>query len=231
MSAALLRSAAVDSTRSPDKLHDAGCRDWLRQLKLQPFFRGYNRRSGSRHVKEPAKIAMYRSRRMAGLHTLLHLIPLGGAMTLLTLQWIRLYAGGTPDPTILQFVAKFHELLMQVSIVEILFCIVRTEAVRGFVPLGALSGMIQATHLSYLWSFGFISLFTSNALRGWRKPFLGIAIPLLLALTAVVGPSGAVLMIPRPASPRMRPPIKLYANQSVEALFPSRIGREQGLVL
>lgn len=168
---------------------------------------------------------------MAGLHTLLHLIPLGGAMTLLIFQWTNFFTGTTPDPTILQFVAKFHELLMQISIVEILLCIVRTEAVRGFVPFGALSGMAQATHLSYLWSFGFISLFTSSTLRGWRKLFLGITIPLLLALTAVVGPSGAVLMIPRQGSPSVQPPVTLYANQSVERLFPSRLGRDQGLSL
>jgi hypothetical protein len=229
--AALLGSAVGESTKPSGKQRGAGSRDWLRQLRVQPLFRGFGRPSASRDLKEQRKIAMYHNRRIAALHTLLHLIPLGGAMTLLIFQWTRFFTGTTPDPTILQFVAKFHELLMQVSIVETLLCIVRTEAVRGFVPFGALSGMTQATHLSYLWSFGFVSLFTSTALRGWRKLFLAVAIPLLLALTAVVGPSSAVLMIPRPNSPLVRPPVTMYANQSIERFFPSRIGREQGLVL
>jgi hypothetical protein len=58
---------------------------------------------------------------------------------------------------------------MQMSIVEIMLCIVRTEAVHGFVPLGALSGVMQATHLTYLWSFDVISLFASPALQGGVK--------------------------------------------------------------
>lgn len=231
MSALLLNSAGGESTKAPGKQRGSRSCDWLRQLRLQPLLRGFVRLSASKDLREQRKVAMYRSRRMAAIHTLLHLIPLGGALTLLIFQWIRFFTGTTPDPTILQFVAKFHELLMQMSIVEILLCIVRTEAVRGFVPFGALSGMTQATHLSYLWSFGFGSLFTASTLRGWHKLLLAIAVPILLALTAVVDPSSAVLMIPRPNSPLVRSPVTMYSNQPIESLFPSRIAREQGLVV
>ena len=48
---------------------------------------------------------------------------------------------------------------MQFSIVEMTVCIIRTEALRNFVPLGALSGIAQATQLSYIWSLDFISIF------------------------------------------------------------------------
>lgn len=60
------------------------------------------------------KVAIYRNRRMAALHTFFHLIPLGGAIALLVLRWKQYWIGyEATDITRLQFVAKLHELLMQ----------------------------------------------------------------------------------------------------------------------
>lgn len=154
-------------------------------------------------------------------------------MALLYLQWSSFFLSFTSpaDSTILQFVAKFHELLMQVSIVEVTVCIIRTEALRNFVPLGALSGIAQATQLSYIWSLDFISLFRSPALYGWRRVLFAITIPTLLISTALVGPSSAVLMIPRSGSAHDAGAFTLYTNASYEQLFPSTIGRANGLQL
>lgn len=93
------------------------------------------------------------------------MVPLGAAIALLVLRWSNYWVGeNPPNATTLQFVAKFHELLMQVSIVEIMLFIVRSEATQEFVPLGALSGAVQATQLSYLWSLDFLSVFTSDTM-------------------------------------------------------------------
>jgi hypothetical protein len=122
-------------------------------------------------------------------------------------------------------VAKFHELLMQVSIVEIVLCIVRSEATRVFVPLGALSGAVQTTQLSYLWSLDFLSMFTSDAFRGriWPKSGMVITIPALFMLTALVGPSSAILMIPEPGCPKYMTliPVSMPSNESYYLTYPN----------
>ena len=172
------------------------------------------------------------SRPVAALHALFHLIPLSGAIVLLCLHWTDYWIGwDPPDSTTLQFVAKLHELLMQYSLVEVIIYIIREEAVRGVVPLGALSGAVQSTKLSYLWSMDFLSLWTSPALHGWRKAFLVLGIPLLMITTALVGPSSAVLMIPRPNCPKSDPAKRIFADAPIEALFPSHVGRPEGLTL
>lgn len=120
---------------------------------------------------------------------------------------------------------------MQYSIAEIIICIIRTQAIHGLVPFGALSGAAHSAQLSYIWSLDFLSLWVSPALRGWCKALFVLGIPLLFIITALVGPSSAVLMIPRPSRPYFAPAITLFGNVSKEALFPSRIGRAEGLTL
>ena len=120
---------------------------------------------------------------------------------------------------------------MQYSLVEVVIYIIREEAVRGVVPLGALSGAVQSTKLSYLWSMDFLSLWTSPDLHGWRKAFLVLGIPLLMITTALVGPSSAVLMIPRPNCPKSDPAKRIFADAPIEALFPSHVGHPEGLTL
>jgi hypothetical protein len=159
------------------------------------------------------------------------MIPLGGATTLLFLRWTHYWIGDNPpDATTLQFVAKFHELLMQASIVEIVLCIVRSEATRGFVPLGAFSGAMQATQLSYLWSQDFLSVFTSEAFRGriWSKAGMITAIPVLCMLTTLVGPSSAILMIPEPGCSKDMTPVPVFMAQN-DTLYPTYLDATNGL--
>ncbi|KAI8933242.1 hypothetical protein NX059_009873 [Plenodomus lindquistii] len=122
---------------------------------------------------------------------------------------------------------------MQASIVEVLLGVVRNELVGDFVPLGALSVAIHATQVSYLWSLDFFSIFRAHALPGWRRALMIIAIPALVGLTSLVGPSSAVLMIPRPGSARTvadQTGTRLL-NGSLETLYPSRVGENEGLSL
>lgn len=219
-----------DKTQATLKQRGSKFRDWLRQARLQLLLFDFLRFKPSKFRTERRKVAIYHSRRMAALHTFFHLIPLGGAIALLVLRWTQYWIGyEAPDSTVLQFVAKFHELLMQFSIVEVTLCVIRTEALRGVVPLGALSGAVQATQLSYLWSLDFISVITSSAIRGWRKLMFVIMIPALITLTALVGPSSAVLMIPRPGSSELIRAVTIYLNHSSESLYPSYLDKSHGL--
>ena len=232
MGTALLNHEERDGACAPPEQHVSKIRDWLRQLRLQFLFLRFDRAMVWKSQTESRKIAMYHSRNMSALHALLHLIPLGGAITLLVLNWTQYWVGWTFDlSTALQFVAKFHEILMQVSIVEIVLCIIRTQAVRGFVPLGALSGAVQATHISFLWSLDFLSIFTSSALQGWRKMFLCFAIPTLIVLTALIGPSSVILMIPRPGSQHIHKTMTRYAHGSFDSLYPNYFSSENKLNL
>jgi hypothetical protein len=176
-------------------------------------------------------IAIYRSRRLAAFHCLLHMIPLGGATTLLFLRWTLYWIGDNPpNATTLQFVVKFHELLMQASIVEVVLCIVRSEATRGFVPLGAFSGAMQAIQLLYLWSQDFLSVSTSDTFRGrvWSREVMITAMPVLCILTALVGPSSAILMIPEPGCSKHMNPMPVFMDPN-ESLHPTYLDATNGL--
>lgn len=59
---------------------------------------------------------------------------------------------------------------------------------NNFVPLGALSGSIQAEQLSYLWSADFWSTFRSKTGSFWQKVTITVIMPLWLLMTAFVGP-------------------------------------------
>ncbi|KAH7414108.1 hypothetical protein DE146DRAFT_639324 [Phaeosphaeria sp. MPI-PUGE-AT-0046c] len=171
----------------------ATCRNFIRHFCLQflPLLVGSLPRW--RIGKENRKVAMYQSRWVATINSLLHLLPLGGAIVLLTLQWTSYIVSlQNDDSTTLQFVAKLYELLMQTSIAEIVVCIIRTESVKGFVPLGMLFGIDRAMQFSYLWSPGFWSTLQASVLRGWRKILFLISIFVLILLTPLIGPSSAI---------------------------------------
>lgn len=124
---------------------------FLRQFRLGFHAIALGSCLNCRSHTEYRRVAMYHSRTVAATHGLFHLVPLGGAITLLVLQWTSYLAGFTDDDsTTLQFVANVHELFKQASVIEIIFCILRTEVIDGFVPLGLLSGVVQATQLSYI---------------------------------------------------------------------------------
>lgn len=205
-------------------------RNSLRLFRLQFFGLILSRFTAWRSSTEHRKVALYHSRQLAASHVLLHVLPLSGAVTLLTLQRTKYWIGTeTSMSTFLQFAAKLHELMMQASLVEVLLCIIRTAAIDGYVPLGTLSGATQPTQLSYLWSLDFVSTFASPAFRGWRKGAVVLAIPSLLLLTSFVGPSSAILMIPRPDTPQIVQEATLYSRYSMEDLSPSTMSRANGL--
>jgi hypothetical protein len=210
---------------TPSKRGHAKLRDLLRFFRLQFIETILNKVTVSswRAGTENRKYAMRRNRKIAASYSLLHLVPVAGAVTLLCLQWTSYWVSSSrDDAATLQFAAKFHELAMQSSIVEILLCLIRMELVENVVPFGALSGAIQATQLSYLWSLDYFSVWQFKSFRGRRKAIFVVALPMLIGLTALVGPSSAVLMIPRSGSPYTALDVTKYANISAETLFSSR---------
>jgi hypothetical protein len=173
---------------------------------------------------EPRKVAIHHNRAIAAAHGLLHVVPLSCAILLLVFHWTNYWVDAKDDySTELQFAAKFHELLMQASLADVLLGLIRAGLINGLVPFGTLSGAMQPTQLSYLWSLDFFSLFRSRAFQGWRKTLFVVAMPLLFALTALVGPSSAVLMIPRAGVSRIRSIYPLWGRASDEASYPSQI--------
>ncbi|USP76453.1 hypothetical protein yc1106_03727 [Curvularia clavata] len=198
----------------------------IRQFRFQFAFSAFSRCTGSRWNAdtERRKVAIHNNRAVAAAHGLLHVIPLSGAILLLAFQWTNYWVDEENDySTELQFVAKLHELFMQASITEILFSLIRAGLINGLVPLCILSGAMQPTQLSYLWTLDVLSLFRSRALQGWRKTIFVVTIPLLMALTALVGPSSAVLMIPRAGVPRTRLGRTYWGVASDQASYPSQI--------
>ena len=175
---------------------------------------------------------MHQNYWLASGHALLHLIPLSSAVAVLILNWSQYFVGPSFTlSTTLQFVAILQELLMQASLAEIVLSIVRTQIMEGYLPLGALSASTQAMHISYLWSLDLFAVVTSRSFYGRRKALFVCLVPLLILLTALVGPSSAVLMIPRagissrPSVVHWRPTIDEYA------MFPSRLDNRQNLTL
>lgn len=230
--AMLLKTDDTPNTKSSSQRTWPRLRDCLRQYRLQFVSLILGCLTHYKSDIEHRKVAIHHSRRIATWHSIIHLVPLGGAITLLILQWTEYWIGTqTKVSTFLQFAAKIHELTMQASIVEVMLCVIRTMMVDGHVPLGALSAATQPTQMSYLWSLEFASIFTSPVLRGWRKAVLICAILLLIALTSLVGPSSAILMIPRPDTPHVIREATLYSPKSAQNLYPSLLREADGLLL
>jgi hypothetical protein len=205
--------------------------------KAHGFFRFFKLQfvSQIKAFKAPAerhKIAASRSRRIAAYHALFQLVPLGGGIALLVLNWYQHFVGlGLPPTAGLQFVAKLHELFMQAAIVEVLLCIVRTQIMDGYVPFGTLPVLVRTLQLSYLWSLDFLSAATSQAFHGWRKVLFSIIVPFLIVLTALVGPSSAALMIPRPGTSDLQWTHNFTIKRNAATLFPSRVDESHNMTL
>jgi hypothetical protein len=159
---------------------------------------------------EQRKVAVYQSRRMAALNSLLHVIPLAVAGTLLSLYWSKYWVGVSVNTASLQFAAKVHELLMQASLVDILLYTIRSRALNGYLPLGALD-------------FFSALVAPSRAFKLRHKLIFILSTFALLFMTAIVGPSSAILMIPQPGMTHMQNTTMSYLDILEDDLFPPQI--------
>ncbi|KAH7371252.1 hypothetical protein BKA66DRAFT_572987 [Pyrenochaeta sp. MPI-SDFR-AT-0127] len=222
------KHSTLDNAHGHIQTNSSGTREFMRLFKLQIFSLFWAWKA----PLERPKVAIYGNRSIAALHALLHVVPLGGAIPLLVLNWTSYFIGlAPPDARSLQFAAKFHEILMQASIFEIILAIIRSQIVEDYVPLGALSASMQASQLSYIWSLDFVAAVAHSASHGWRKMLVVAMILLLTILTALVGPSSAVLMIPRAGLPHVLETVEQHANISTKELFPDRVNKTHNMNL
>jgi hypothetical protein len=228
----LLETQPASKTASAAHESNSRIRDFLRHVRLLLPGVLIGRAFSWTSPIEQRKVAAYQSRRMAILNSLLHLVPLLGATALLILFWKKHWVGGASDnATTLQFVAKFHELLMQASLVDVLLYIIRAQALEGYIPLGVLSGAAQAPQISYLWSLDFVSALKSPHFLLWRRIIFGISATALLFMASIVGPSSAVLMIPRPDMTYVWFTERTPSNFPEGYLFPTEVNSTHGLDL
>ena len=188
---------------------------WTRSLSFNKF----KRKSRS----ELPKVALHKNRVFALLRGLIHAVPVAGALFLVTINLYQYYAGSFIKPLALyQFLAKVHEILIQGSLAAIVFSYIRHEMVLGQgVPLGALFSGLQLSQASYLWSSEFWGSLRSKSLSLGKRCSLIAVIVSAIALAAVVGPSSAILLVPRLAY-WPGGSTDIWINITADDLWPSR---------
>lgn len=152
-----------------------------------------------KHRIERLKVVIRKHRPAAFLRALVHVLPVAAALFLVIINLYQYYVGSSIQSLVFyQSIAKVFEIMAQASLAAIVFSYIRHETVLGQgVPLGALFSGLQLTQASYLWSTEFWSTITSDHLPLGRRSGLIAIIVSSIYLAAVVGPSSAVLLIPR----------------------------------
>lgn len=148
---------------------------------------------------EPTKIAIRKSRATALVRALIHVIPVGVAMWEIIINWNTYYLGATiRNQAYYQFGAKVHEMTAQASLAAIVFSYIRYEMSLGQgLPFGALFSGLQISQASYLWSMEFWGSICSKHLPVRRRTGLVLIVTVAIVLAVTVGPSSAILLIPR----------------------------------
>ncbi|KAL9585099.1 MAG: hypothetical protein Q9212_001725 [Teloschistes hypoglaucus] len=122
---------------------------WFRSF----FSRKIKRRS---RIERP-KVAIRKHRPAAFLRALVHVLPVTGALFLVTINLYDYYVGTSIQSLVFyQFIAKVFEIMAQASLAAIVFSYIRHEMILGQgIPLGALFSGLQLSQASYLWSMEF----------------------------------------------------------------------------
>lgn len=177
---------------------------------------------GHKSLREGPKEILQRSWSAAVIRNIIHIVPIGGAITIAYLNIAGFYVGDSFDGILaLQFAAKLHEILIIASLSHIMLFQVRNEVVSNHgLPFGALNSGFQISQPNYLWSLELWGVLTASAFSWCRKiRFLAFVIS-SITLAASVGPSSAVGMIPRikwwPDSPTT-----IWFNTTEDQIFPA----------
>lgn len=169
-----------------------------------------------------------------------HAIPLSITLAILLLNLFSKYWRdlGTPHQNAIlqafQFAAKFHEIFIGMSLSAIVFHRIRYGlSVSGGVPLGLLPAGYQLSSIEYFTEAGFWSGVLAKPTLRWLP--LSALIAWGFALSTVVGPSSAILLIPKldfwdlPNSFFNTPDHKMnptYILNTSSALWPQQLGAE-----
>ena len=173
---------------------------------------------------EPTKIAIRQSRTIALMRAFIHVVPVGVAMWEIIINWNTYYLGAViRNQAYYQFGAKVHEMTAQASLAAIVFSYIRYEISLGNgLPFGALFSGLHVSQASYLWSMEFWGSICSKDLSVRRKIRMILIVTVAIFLAAVVGPSSAILLIPRlnywPAGAT-----NIWLNTTMQDLWPDRL--------
>ena len=188
----------------------------------------FSRKRGPK-VEEP-KLAIENGRLVALSGLLVHIVPVGGCIALLYLNFVGYYIGSelagyknqdSAKVNALQFVAKFHEVTMMSSLTVIIFTMLRRKLVSDTkVPLGALFSGFEFANIQYLWSRELWGSFVPMAQAcGW---FYVFSLVLATLIVPLIGPASALLMIPRlhdwPAGGTA-----FYLNATRDEIWPAQV--------
>lgn len=196
---------------------------------------------------EQPKVVLTTSFHTALARCSIHLAPVAIQTSLLYLNLGGgLYIGpGLDSPAkdplylaLFQVAAKVLEMLCIASLGAIVLEAFRHELINEGVPIGLLGSPIWFSQISSLWSAEFLTsiphFFKSwqslLSLRFWRKFGFLMLLVLVIAISAVIGPSSAVLLLPReqtmPAGGTT-----YFLNGTVEQFWPSVIDASSELSL
>lgn len=196
----------------------------FRSLRLQILWQ-ISRLRDSDEVK---KTAIFKHRGAALLHIFLHAIPLAGSLTLVVLNLKPRFIGNVQvnGLTILQFAAKILEVSIQASIAAIVLALIRYYVLEtSELPFGGVVAPYRVADVSFLWSLEFWGCLTAPRLRLKTRIIFCLVLPAAVILAALVGPSSAVLMIPRPM--QYADLNKLILSDPADVLYPKSIELEQ----
>lgn len=182
---------------------------------------------GHKSLQEAPKIILQESWSSALIRNVIHIIPVGGAITIAYLNLAGHYLGasfsGIPA---LQFAAKLHEILMIASLSQIMLHVIRNELTsKCGIPLGGLISGFQISQLRYLWSLELWGVLTASAFSWWRKLRFIIVVIFCITLAASIGPSSAVGMIPR-VKPWPTGSFTIWSNATAAQLYPRNVSAE-----
>lgn len=173
-----------------------------------------------RKPEEP-KIAVQKSIPLAMARASIHTIPVIGCLIILGYNARVTFVVYDSAYSALQFVAKLHEIMMQASIAAIVLGYIRHQLIgQSAVPFGALVAASQTQNASSLLSLEFWGALTASSFRDPRSIATVTLISLGVLLASTVGPSSAILLLPR----GMRAQVgswNWYVNETI--YFPPRL--------
>jgi hypothetical protein len=175
--------------------------------------------------RERRKIPLRRNREAAFLFFLqFHAIPLGVALALTILNIKGRYLGTDIQwINLLQFIAKLHEVLMQLSIATVMVAYLQGLLTSSSaVPFGAIFSAASFTQVGYLLSREFRAAVTTRGFPTWLKVGFALFVPSSILLAAGVGPASAIAMLPRQVNYTL-PDWPLALNLSYMDLYPASV--------
>lgn len=191
-----LRQDVEETNGALHEVHTKSYSSWISILFRSIGLQFVNATSFWRQPLEPAKVALHRNRKAAFLRLTVHVVPVLAALTLIIVNAVVIRMDKTSWYNTFQFVAKVHEIAMQASIAAIVMSYVRFTLLNS-APFSSIFAGIQTANLSYLWSLEFLGSITAAWMSLAARALFVLVILVCFLLASTVGPSSAILMMPR----------------------------------